>query len=512
MQEGVDVDVLTAERRRRVAKYALAVVPMDEPPTRLGCCREDLAIHDGVGDGLRPIVGDPLLGRRWKLGAGADRDARNRQRYRRSQCLETVTCAPRGGCPYALDERHGVCEREPPRSRGVQVAAHRPRAFVVMRVCRQTAIGEVDAPAIQELAAGREGDDHHRVAVLGDADGRGSLYSPLRHRHRISPEKPLPGRGWLRHVTYLFSATILALVALARPAMQTGPSRAVAFTFDDLPATHAAHLATTQESTFKLLRTLRDHQVPATGFVNENGLFVGGNAELAARTALLEAWLDAGFDLGNHTYSHVSIDRVPFETYKADLVKGEIVTRRLLAARGRHLRYFRHPQLRTGPTAEYKAALDALLAERGYLVAPVTIDNNDFMLADVYARARATGDLATMERVVRAYVPYMESVTAHFENLSRQFLGYEVKQILLLHANELNADHVGDLIAMFRNRGYRFIPLDEALRDPAFALQDSLVPRGLSWLHRWMLAKGLPVQAEPLEPLFVRELFDRAYQ
>ena len=72
---------------------------------------------------------------------------------------------------------------------------------------------------------------------------------------------------------------------------------------------------------------------------------------MGARTALLEAWLDAGFDLGNHTYSHVSIDLVPFETYKADLINGEIVTRQ---AAWMHevsrLRYFRHPQLRTGPS------------------------------------------------------------------------------------------------------------------------------------------------------------------
>jgi len=42
-----------------------------------------------------------------------------------------------------------------------------------MRVRRQTAIGEVDAPAIEELAAGRDSDEHRRVTVLGDADGRG---------------------------------------------------------------------------------------------------------------------------------------------------------------------------------------------------------------------------------------------------------------------------------------------------------------------------------------------------
>jgi peptidoglycan/xylan/chitin deacetylase (PgdA/CDA1 family) len=304
------------------------------------------------------------------------------------------------------------------------------------------------------------------------------------------------------------SISVILVVLTLVPGITQAPTapRMVAFTFDDLPG--GGGLLSLQQMTAKLLKTLTAEQVPATGFVNEANLFTNG--EIEARALLLDAWLDAGFDLGNHTYSHRGADSVAFETYKADLIKGEVVTRRLLEARGRRLRYFRHPSLRTGPTAEYKTALDALLAERGYRVAPVTIDHNDFMFAEVYARARAASDGETMERVVRAYVPYLESVVVHFESLSRQFLGYELKQTFILHANQLNADHVGDVIRMLRNRGYAFITLDAALEDPAYQLPDMHVPRGLSWLHRWMLAKGLPMQPEPSEPMFIRELFTTA--
>jgi peptidoglycan-N-acetylglucosamine deacetylase len=303
---------------------------------------------------------------------------------------------------------------------------------------------------------------------------------------------------------------ILLVAAIPLLAWQSQPStgstaRAVAFTFDDLPA--RGDLALMRETTRKLLATLAAERVPATGFVNEINLFVGNEVE--SRTALLEAWLEGGHDLGNHTYSHVGLHTVPFETYKADLIKGEVVTRRLLGARGRQLRYFRHTSLRTGPTNAIKAALDALLAERGYRVAPVTIDNNDFMFADVYDRARARNDHQTMARLATAYTPYMEAVTAHFEQLSTKLLGYEVKQVLLLHANEINADHLGDLIRMFGARGYRFITLEEALEDRAYSLPDAQTERGLSWIHRWMLAKQMPLEAEPLEPVFVRELYDQ---
>ena len=291
--------------------------------------------------------------------------------------------------------------------------------------------------------------------------------------------------------------------ALPVGGQDTVDSLAVAVTFDDLPA--RGSLYTMRDTTEKLLRVLGANRVPAIGFVNEAKLFAGN--EVDARTELLTAWLDAGFELGNHTYSHVAIDQVPFETYRADLIKGEAVTSRLLAARGRRLRYFRHPQLRTGPTPEYKAALDQLLRDRGYRVAPVTIDNNDFVFSAVYERARRAGDGATMVRVAEAYVPYMASVVSHFEQLSLKLLGYHLKQTLLLHANELNADQLEALLAMFRGRGYRFVSLDEALADPAYSLPEAPASRGLSWLHRWMLAKQLPMEPEPLEPEFVRELF-----
>ena len=116
---------------------------------------------------------------------------------------------------------------------------------------------------------------------------------------------------------------------------------------------------------------------------------------------------------------------------------------------------------------------------------------------DVYLRPPATAD-----EFLRWLVTSGARVE-HFERLSRDFLGYEVKQTLLLHANALNADHFGRLAAMLRARGYRFISLSEALIDPAYALPEAQSPRGLSWLHRWMLAKGLPVREEPREPAWI---------
>jgi peptidoglycan/xylan/chitin deacetylase (PgdA/CDA1 family) len=281
--------------------------------------------------------------------------------------------------------------------------------------------------------------------------------------------------------------------------------REVAITFDDLPATHG-DLQKMTAITRKLLGKIAANGVPAIGFVNGGKVNVSG--EEAARASLLRMWLDGGVELGNHTYSHVSIDRAPLAEYESDVIRGEAIIKRLLGERGMKLRYFRHPQLRTGPTPEYKAALDRFLAARGYRVAPVTIDNNDYLFADAYARAKERGDAETVKRVADAYIPYMEKIFDFFERLSVEAVGYEVKQTLLLHANELNADYFDDLVLMMKRRGYKFVSLDDALKDKAYGLPDAQVKTGLSWIHRWMIAKGMTVRREPREPEFIAKLFE----
>ncbi len=179
----------------------------------------------------------------------------------------------------------------------------------------------------------------------------------------------------------------------------------------------------------------------------------------------------------------------------------------LLAERGMKLRYFRHPFLFTGTTPEYKKGLAEFLAARGYTVAPVTVDNGDYIFADVYLKAKKRGDSETAKRVADAYVPYMESVFEHFERLAAETFGREVKHILLLHANEINADRFDELAAMMKRRGYAFVTLEEALKDPAYRETDALYKNGISWLHRWRMAKGMPTKWEPEVPKFVDELY-----
>lgn len=304
------------------------------------------------------------------------------------------------------------------------------------------------------------------------------------------------------------AVSLVLLVGSCSVSSQTKQSlpqnkRQVAVTFDDLPGTHGDY-EMLKYVTENLMAKLKSERVPTTGFVNEFKLQTG--AEGIRRTALLRQWLDNGHDLGNHSFSHVSIDRSTVDQYAADVIRGEPAIKKLLTEKGKSLKYYRHTQLRTGPTEEYRRRLAQLLKERGYTVAPVTVDNNDHIFAQAYSAARRANDNALRQKIGAEYLIYMESVFHHFEKLSVEFLGYEVKQTLLLHANELNADYFDRLAQMLKKRGYGFITLDEALSDKAYQLPEAQSKRGLSWLHRWMIAKGLPMKEEPLQPDWIDKL------
>ena len=295
----------------------------------------------------------------------------------------------------------------------------------------------------------------------------------------------------------------LVVVSIGEAQAQADTRRTVAVTIDDLPAVARGGLPGWQRVTNRLLHHIAEHDVPAVGFVNEGKLEEPGEEE--ARTALLGQWVEAGLELGNHTYSHRSFHVTPLDTFQADVLRGERVTRRLLAAHGLTPRYFRHPYLRTGPDEATKAAFAQFLHEHGYIIAPVTIDNDEWIYAAAYRDA--AGDSTMMRRIGEAYVRYMDEMFAYFEQFSRDLLGYEIKQVLLIHSNELNADYFGELAEMMKRRGYTFITLEEALQDEAYRLGDPYVgPRGLSWLHRWAIGQGQEPTGEPHVDQFVREI------
>ena len=283
-------------------------------------------------------------------------------------------------------------------------------------------------------------------------------------------------------------------------------AQTIAVTIDDLPVvTTQRTLEARRDITKRLLGHIKKAKVPAIGFVNENKLYRDGKP-VEEEIALLKMWLDAGLELGNHTFSHRSADAISLEDYTNDIIRGEAITKELLKAKGMRMRFFRHPFLQTGSDMGKKNAIYKFLSEHGYTVAPVTHDNADYIFARAYDNVRDKGDREMMKRVGDAYVPYMEAKMEYWERQAIKTLGRPVSHTLLMHANSINAEYFDDLAAMFQKRGYKFVTLEEALKDEAYKLPDNFTRRaGISWLHRWTLDKGwdFVVKNEPKVPDFV---------
>lgn len=298
--------------------------------------------------------------------------------------------------------------------------------------------------------------------------------------------------------------TLLLVLSFAITA-QT-PKRTIAVTIDDLPVVNTrSDIETRRDITKRLLGHVKKAKVPAVGFVNENKLYKNDERN-QQEIDLLQMWLDAGLELGNHTFSHRSADALTVDEYTKDILRGEIISKELLAKKGMKMRYFRHPYLQTGSDMAKKTAIYKFLADNGYTVAPISFDNADYIFARAYDNARDKADTGLMKRVGAAYVPYMEAKLEYWERQSVKTLGREMSQTLLIHANSINAEYFDDLAVMLKKRGYKFVTLEESLKDEAYRLPDNFTRRaGISWLHRWTLDKGkeFVLPNEPMTPEFV---------
>jgi peptidoglycan-N-acetylglucosamine deacetylase len=285
-------------------------------------------------------------------------------------------------------------------------------------------------------------------------------------------------------------------------------SHSVAITVDDLPCANCAPLmmsddkATEQravESTNRrLVEGLAIAHIPVTGFVITQKVEQAGTAGKRS----LQLWLDSGFDLGSHSYSHPNFADITAEQMESDITRADDTLRPLLASNHRRLQFFRFPYNDTGDTQAKHDAVAAFLKERGYQVATCTIDTSDYEFAQAYARAQGSKDAAMADRIRREYLLYSATEIDFYTTLNRRVLGYEPPQVMLIHDSMLNADTIADVLTLFRDRGYRFISLAEAQRDPAYATPDTFITKyGQMWGYRWAVERKVgPLRLHESEP------------
>jgi peptidoglycan/xylan/chitin deacetylase (PgdA/CDA1 family) len=287
------------------------------------------------------------------------------------------------------------------------------------------------------------------------------------------------------------SLLFIILILHASADAQNLPKRYIAITFDDLPtvcrcSTDADRMALTN----RLMAIYKKFNMPVLAVVNEQKLETNGVND-PAKVALLQTWLDHGYELGNHGYSHKNINEITMAEYQEEILKGERVTRPLAAKINRPYRFFRQPYLSAGDDLKTRQTLDKFLKEHKYIIAPNTITYQDYTFSGSYESALQKGDTQLAQKIREGYLTYTLSQWEAAEKQSVDLFGREVKQILMVHANRLNSDAFGDVAQMMKDRGYAFISIDEALKDPAYARPDTFDGKvGVTWLSRWAAELG----------------------
>lgn len=227
-----------------------------------------------------------------------------------------------------------------------------------------------------------------------------------------------------------------------------------------------------------ILDALAAHKIRAAMFVA--GKYVDGSEQ---NMALLRAWDERGHLIGNHTYSHGWYPKTDFTKYTQDILRNEA----LLAGFRRYRKFFRFPFLKEGDTAEQRDRMRAFLREHGYRNGHVTIDASDWYVDDRMRQRLKDNPRADVKPYRDFYLGHLWEHANYYDGLARKVLGRGIRHTLLVHHNVLNGLFLGDVLEMFRRKGWRLIDAEEAYTDSVFGAAPKIAPAGESLV--WALAK-----------------------
>jgi peptidoglycan/xylan/chitin deacetylase (PgdA/CDA1 family) len=283
-------------------------------------------------------------------------------------------------------------------------------------------------------------------------------------------------------------AVLLGLAACATPARRPA-GLSLAVTIDDLPV-HGPIPAgeTPLDVARRMTRALRQSGV-RTAYAFVNGRWTQTDP---ATIEALRVWRRAGVPLGNHSWSHADANALDPAAYEQEVALNEPLLRGLMGREDWH--WFRYPYLSEGEDPARRAAVRAILARRGYRIAAVTMDFSDWQWTAPYARCRSLRDEAALAELERLYLRSAEESAAFYRDLSKRLYGRDIPYVLLLHTGSFDSRMLPRLVQLYRRKGFRFVTLPEAERDPVYREDvDPALPAGVQGLEGRARARAIPL-------------------
>lgn len=278
---------------------------------------------------------------------------------------------------------------------------------------------------------------------------------------------------------------LLLLATLS--ALSYAQKREIAITIDDLPFVGESqnfHLN-------MIIKTLKNNEVPATGFVI-------GKEVTPKNMKMLHKFHDAGLGLGNHTYSHLNLNRVTTETYIHEIDAADKILLPVMT----EPKYFRYPYLAMSQGSKKDEILQHLIS-KNYQIAPITIDSKDFLFNQILYAVPEKERRGFLGVLKQCYIDFIWQQTLKAEEHNRLANKTDQAQILLIHANLLNAYVLPDIINLYKQNGFTFISLEEALKTagehtkPVFLAKNK--PSHRVFKQKRPQIHSLPPQSQPTE-------------
>ncbi len=285
-------------------------------------------------------------------------------------------------------------------------------------------------------------------------------------------------------------ALIAAALLLSGSAM-AGPKLAI--TFDDLPAHGVLPAGITRVEVAKAaIAAIKAAGLPPVpGMVNGSLI-----AAEPASEPVLKLWRDAGFPLGNHTFSHPNLASMTAEAFEADAARNEPI----LAAHGGDGHWFRYPFLSEGEIPAKRAEFRTWLAGHGYRIAPANVIVGDWNYPEPYARCLAKHDTAAVAHLEEMYLTVAGQAVDYARAASKALNGRDVPYVLLLHIGAFQVHMLPQLIGLYRHKGIELVSLDEAEADPYYkAFTDPSLPAPPQDFATALKLKNLPDPRGPAD-------------
>lgn len=269
----------------------------------------------------------------------------------------------------------------------------------------------------------------------------------------------------------------------------------VAITVDDLPTHGPLPPGITREAIAKKMTgVLNKHKIPEVyAFIN-----AGKVEEKRESFEVLQIWKDAGHPLGNHTYLHEDLNETSAADFERAISRNEPMLKKLSGAED--WKYFRYPYLREGDSLRKRNAVRDYLKTRGYKIAQVTIDFEDWSWNAPYVRCKGKADDQAINWLEETYLENATDMLVRADIISKRLFKRSIPHILLIHIGAFDAEMLDSLLSAYEKKGVRFIGLSKAIQDPVYSINPGEVSRrGSELTYQIMKSRKLNLKDVGLE-------------